>query len=32
VTQGSVSVRDFEAKRTKVVRAGKSYVARKRGR
>ncbi|MDA0169683.1 VCBS repeat-containing protein [Solirubrobacter taibaiensis] len=30
VTQGSVTVRDFGLKRNKVVRAGKSYTARKR--
>ena len=30
VTQGSVTVRDFVKKRNKVVRAGKSYTARKR--
>ena len=30
VTQGSVTVRDYVKKRNKVVRAGKSYTARKR--
>ena len=30
VTEGSVSVRDLRAKRTVVVRKGKSYLARRR--